>query len=97
MFTATVNVFAANTEKRQTLAPFSFTGLPVLNGDGGVAVGVALDGPLEAEVQERWGLDMEAPGAGWVLGKEGRGSKKNGQTNCSTHSVSVKPLIPDHP
>jgi hypothetical protein len=78
MFTAAVNVFAANTEKREALAPFSFSGLPVLNRDGGIAVGVALDRPLEAEVEERWGLDMEAPGAGWVLGKEGGGSKENG-------------------
>jgi len=76
ILTAPVNVFAANTEKREALTPFSFTGLTVLNGDGGVAVGVALDRPLEAEVQKRWGLNMEAPCAGWVLGKEGRDSKK---------------------
>jgi hypothetical protein len=77
IFTAALNVFAANTQKREALAPFSCIGLTVLNGNGGVAVGVALDRPLEAQVQKRWGLDMETPCAGWVLGKEGRGSKKD--------------------
>ena len=78
IFTATVNVFTTNTEKGEALAPFSFTGLTVLNRNGGVAVGVALDRPLEAKVQKRRGLDMEAPCASWILGKERRSSEKEG-------------------
>ena len=78
ILTAPENVFAANTEKREALAPLSLTGLPVLNGDGGVTIGVALDRPLEAEVQKRWRLDVEAPCTGRVLGKKGTSSKQEG-------------------
>src|SRR5262249_41061345 len=56
-----IDVLAANPDQRQRLAPRRFADRPKLYGDGRIAICVAANSPLEAEVQERGVLDDEFP------------------------------------
>ncbi len=73
MFAGTEDAFAADADQRKRLAPSGVADLAELDGDGGVAVGVAGDGPLEAEVLEGGVLDVEGAGLRGGLGLEGCG------------------------
>ena len=59
-----INVFTANAEQRESIAPRRFTNRPELDADARIAVGVAVDGPFEAEDQEGRMFDVEAAGLG---------------------------------
>ena len=48
-----VNIFATDTDEGESLLPFRFTDGAKLNGNGGVTIGVAFDGPFKTEIEER--------------------------------------------
>ena len=58
------------------MAPRCFADGSELHADGGVAVGVAGDGPFESGVQQRRVLDMETAGFGPVLDLKRGGQKQ---------------------
>ena len=67
----TVNLFATDSDKGESLAPFRFTRGPKLNGDGSVAIVVAFDGPFKAEVEESGMFDVKVARSYCVLGFKG--------------------------
>ena len=62
------DTLATDADQRKGVAPRRVTLLAEFNGDGGVAVVVADDGPFEAEVVKCRMLDGEATGVDGVLG-----------------------------
>ena len=48
-----VDTLTLQPQERQRVAPGRFSLFPERNGDGGVAVGIPLDEPLESQVDER--------------------------------------------
>ena len=79
------NTLTADAHERQRRTPLPFSGPAKLNRDGGVAVGVARDGPLEAEVVQRRVLNGEAAGADAVLTIGGDSEQQKQRNQYEAH------------
>ncbi|MEO7276066.1 MAG: hypothetical protein ABIX28_14860 [Vicinamibacterales bacterium] len=73
MFPFTEDTLAADADEWEGDTPLDVTDPAELDGDGGVAVVVAANAPLEAKVVEGRMLDDELAGLGAVLGCGGPG------------------------
>lgn len=71
MLASPVDAFAAHPHQRHCGPPRVFADGAKLDGDLGVAIGVAGYGPIEAEIFQRGVLDEERAGDGGVLGGGG--------------------------
>jgi len=75
-FAVAEDAFAADAEEGEGGAPGGGADLAEANFDGCVPVGVAVEEPFEAEVEEGRMFDVEATGAGGVLSLEGAGGEE---------------------
>ena len=71
-----VHPFSTDAQQRERWAPGGRARLAEADLDGGVPVGVPLNGPFKSEVQQRGVFDMETAGSGGVLGLEGAGGEE---------------------
>ena len=74
-----VNIFATDADEGERVAPLRFTDRTKLNGNGGIAIRVAFDGPFKAEVEERRMFDVKATGFCCVLGLERRSKERESE------------------
>src|SRR5690606_1511969 len=68
MFAATINIFAADAQQRQSLPPCRFAHCAKLDRHRCVAIRITADFPFEAEIHERGMFDNKAAGRSAVIG-----------------------------
>ena len=75
----------SDANQRKSRTPLCIADAAELDRDGGVAVVVAGDGPLEAEIVQRRMLDGETAGAGAVGGVGGGGEEEKAKWQENAH------------
>jgi len=68
VFTGAEDAFTPDANQGESFAPGTLAGCAELHGDGRVTVGVTVDGPFEAEIEERGVFDNELSGCSRILG-----------------------------
>ena len=79
------NTLAANAHQRKSPAPLGLADRAKLDRDGGAAVGIAGNRPLEAEVAQGRMLNREAAGSGAVFSVGGGGEEEKQKQSREAH------------